>query len=54
MATLDTLINNRLNKSFPMEETNLEDGEIYVFVQRESLDVLQTVLLGIHQAPAQH
>ena len=31
MATLDTLINNRLNKSFPMEESNLEDGEIYVF-----------------------
>ena len=31
MATLNSLINERLNKSFPLEETNLEDGEIYVF-----------------------
>ena len=31
MATLDTLINERVAKSFPMQEQNLEAGEIYVF-----------------------
>ena len=31
MATLDTLINERIAKSFPMAEENLESGEIYVF-----------------------
>ena len=31
MATLDTLITERLSKSYPIDESNLEDGEIYVF-----------------------
>ena len=31
MATLDNLIQDRLAKSFPIDETNLEDGEVYVF-----------------------
>ena len=32
MATsLSALINDRLAKSFPPDETNLEDGQIFVF-----------------------
>ena len=36
MANLKELVQTRLNKSFPLVEENLEDGEIYVFCSARS------------------
>ena len=36
MANLKDLVQTRLNKSFPLVEENLEDGEIYVFCSARS------------------